>query len=157
MVIELHKICRNYMSIIITIVSNITVLVSHNVIFFGFFMPMDHGVNKKTPSSVSPTFISSTRFLLGLFIVLEEILHQSFLAVIRLFPEDNAFLNKIRFFLLAHCWLVLILLFRLYVFFTARFFYCSPIMILRIIVIFPDREKAKFEVYTTSIILSVNK
>ena len=40
------------MSITITIVSNITVLVSHNIIFYGFFMPMSHGVNKKTPSSV---------------------------------------------------------------------------------------------------------
>ena len=30
-------------------------------------------------------------------------------------------------------------------------------MKLRIVVIFSDREKAKFEVYTTSIILSVNK
>ena len=91
MVIELHKICRNYMSIIITIVSNITVLVSHNVTFFGFFMPMDHGVNKKTPSSVSPTFISSTRILLGLFIVLEEILHQSFLAVTGYFRKITHF------------------------------------------------------------------
>ena len=35
------------MSIIITIVSNITVLVSHNIISFGFFMPISHGVNKK--------------------------------------------------------------------------------------------------------------
>ena len=47
----------NYMSIIITIVSNITVLVSH-IIFFGFFMPTSHGVNKKTPSSAYPTSIS---------------------------------------------------------------------------------------------------
>ena len=42
------------MSIIITIVSNITVLVSHSIIFFGFFMPMSDGVKKKTPSSASP-------------------------------------------------------------------------------------------------------
>ena len=126
MTIELHKICRNYVSIIITIVGNITVLVSHNVIFFAFSMPMGHGVNKKTPSSVSPTSIPSTRFSLGLFIVLEEILYQSLFAVIRLFPEDNAFLNEIRFFLLAHCWLVLILLFHLSVFFTGRFFIVLP-------------------------------
>ena len=126
MTIELHKICRNYVSIIITIVGNITVLVSHNVIFFAFSMPMGHGVNKKTPSSVSPTSIPSTRFSLGLFIVLEEILYQSLFAVIRLFPEDNAFLNEIRFFPLAHCWLVLILLFHLSVFFTGRFFIVLP-------------------------------
>ena len=126
MTIELHKICRNYVSIIITIVGNITVLVSHNVIFFAFSMPMGHGVNKKTPSSVSPSSIPSTRFSLGLFIVLEEILYQSLFAVIRLFPEDNAFLNEIRFFPLAHCWLVLILLFHLSVFFTGRFFTVLP-------------------------------
>ena len=126
MAIELHKICRNYVSIIITIVDNITVLVSHNVIFFGFSMPMGRGVNRKTPSSVSPTSIPSTRFSLGLFIVLEEILYQSLFAVIRLFPEDNAFLNEIRFFPLAHCWLVLILLFHLSVFFTGRFFIVLP-------------------------------
>ena len=53
------------MSIIITIVSNITVLVSHNIIFFGFFMPLSHGVNKKTPSSVSP-------HLPGLFVVYKK-------------------------------------------------------------------------------------
>ena len=42
------EIGSNYiMSIIITIVSNIIVLVSQNIIFFGFFMPMIHGVNKK--------------------------------------------------------------------------------------------------------------
>ena len=42
------------MSIIITITSNITVLVSHSVICFGYFMPMSHGVNKKAPPIVSP-------------------------------------------------------------------------------------------------------
>ena len=52
----------NYMSISITIVSNITVLVSHNTIFYGFFMSLNHGVNKKTPSRVSPTSISLPGF-----------------------------------------------------------------------------------------------
>ena len=41
------------MSIIITITSNIAVLVSHSVICFGYFMPMSHGVNKKAPPIVS--------------------------------------------------------------------------------------------------------
>ena len=31
-----------------------TVLVSHNVICFRYFMPMSHGVNKKAPTIVSP-------------------------------------------------------------------------------------------------------
>ena len=43
----------NYVSIIITIVSNIAVLVSHSVIFFGYFMSLSHGINKKTPPSAS--------------------------------------------------------------------------------------------------------
>ena len=42
------------MSIVITIVSNIIVLVSQNIVFFRFFMPMSYGVNKKTPPSASP-------------------------------------------------------------------------------------------------------
>lgn len=37
--------CRNSVEIIITIVYNVIVLVSHNVIFFGYFMPMNHGAN----------------------------------------------------------------------------------------------------------------
>ena len=110
----IFEICRNYMSIIITIVSNITVSVSRNSIFFGFFMPMSHGANKKTRSSVS-------LHLPGLFVVLQELLYQSSFAVIRLFVKDNAFSKKIRFFLLAHCWSVLILLFCLCVFLRVVF------------------------------------
>ena len=40
---------RNYVPIIFTIISNITVLVSGNVIRLGYFMPMSNGINKKTP------------------------------------------------------------------------------------------------------------
>ena len=40
---------RNYVPIIFTIISNITVLVSDNVIRLGYFMPMSNGINKKTP------------------------------------------------------------------------------------------------------------
>ena len=35
--------------IIITIISDITVLVQHNVVCFGYFMLMSHGVIKKAP------------------------------------------------------------------------------------------------------------
>ena len=48
------EIGRNYVSVIITIINNITVLVSHYVICFGYFISMSHGVNKKTPPIVSP-------------------------------------------------------------------------------------------------------
>ena len=37
------------------IISNITVLVSHNAICCGYFIPMSHGVNKKAPPIVSLT------------------------------------------------------------------------------------------------------
>ena len=37
----------------ITIISNITVLVQHNVICFGYFIPMSHGVIKKAPQPPS--------------------------------------------------------------------------------------------------------
>ena len=49
------EIGKNYVSIIITIISNITLLVSHNIIYFGYFMPTSHGTNKKAPPIVSPT------------------------------------------------------------------------------------------------------
>ena len=39
------EIARNYVSIIITIINNITVLVSHSVICFGYFMAMSHAVS----------------------------------------------------------------------------------------------------------------
>ena len=40
------------MPILITVISNITVFVQHNVICFEYFMPMSHGVNKKAPPIV---------------------------------------------------------------------------------------------------------
>ena len=51
------EIGRNYilpmMSIVIIIVSIITLLVSQNI-FVGFFIPMSHGINKKTRPSAFP-------------------------------------------------------------------------------------------------------
>ena len=57
----------NYVSIITTIVINFTALISHNAIFVGYFMPMSHGVNKKTSRSASLT----CQFSPGLFVVLQ--------------------------------------------------------------------------------------
>ena len=89
------------MSIILTIVSNIIVLVSQNIIFFGFFMPISHGANKKTRPSASPhlplPFQVFTRFVC----CLREMLDQPSIAVMRLFAKDNAFSKTIRLFLLA--------------------------------------------------------
>ena len=70
-----------------------------------------------------PTFLSPTRFSRGLFIVLQEMFDQPSIAVIRLFAKDNAFSKKTRFFLLAHWWSVLILLFSLYVFYGVFYSY----------------------------------
>ena len=47
------EIGRIYEWIIITIVSNIAVLLSQNVIFFGYLTPNSHGVNKKTSPGAS--------------------------------------------------------------------------------------------------------
>ena len=51
------EIGRNSVSIIITIISNATVWVSHNGICFGYFMPTSHGVNKKATPIFSPTLL----------------------------------------------------------------------------------------------------
>ena len=80
--------------IIIIIVNNITVLVSIIVTFFEFFMPMSHGVNKRTPPSAPtrlPIFLSPTEFSPDLFAILQKILEQPCIAVIKLFAKDNAF------------------------------------------------------------------
>ena len=40
--------CQLQLFLLVTLL--ITVLVSHNVIFFEYFMPMSHGINKKAPT-----------------------------------------------------------------------------------------------------------
>ena len=69
---------RNYImsiiSIIITFASNSTVLVSQNVIFFGFYMTMSRGVNKKTIPSASATSLSPIRFSPGLLLFYKKCL-----------------------------------------------------------------------------------
>ena len=52
--------------IIVVVIINTIVLVSHDIVCFGYFMPMGHGVNKKPPPIASP----------GLFFVSQEILYQ---------------------------------------------------------------------------------
>ena len=85
------------MSIIITIFSNITVLVSHNVICLGYLMSMNHGVKKKAPLIVSPPPLPLTRFSPSLLVVLQEILYQPF-ALIRLLEKIMHFQCKTIFF-----------------------------------------------------------
>ena len=112
------EISRNYimpiMSIILIIVSNITVLVSQKIISFGFLCLWAMVSTKRLVQVPPPTSLYPTRFSPGLFVVLQEMLDQSSISVIRLFAKDNAFSKKIRFFPLSHCWSIL--LFCFYVF-----------------------------------------
>lgn len=85
---------RNNASISITIVSNITVLVSHNaIIWFGYIKPMIHGVNKDSSQVPPTTSLPSAGFSPGMFVVLQEKLYQPCFGVIRLFTKDNALTN----------------------------------------------------------------
>ena len=51
---KVFEIGRNYESIIVTIISNITVLLSHKFTWYGYFISMSHVVNKKASPIVSP-------------------------------------------------------------------------------------------------------
>ena len=88
---------RNYASITITIIGNITVLVSYSVICFGYFMPISHGVNTKAPPIASPPPLPLTKFSPGLFVVLQAILHQPFFALIRSLQKRMHFQSKTNF------------------------------------------------------------
>ena len=83
------EISRNYVPIIITIIRNITVLVSQNVICLEYFITMSHSifffiyiyikiviVLKEGSSNCLPTLLPLTRFSPSLFVVLQEILYQ---------------------------------------------------------------------------------
>ena len=61
------EIIRNYASIIITTINNISLLVPRSVICFGYFMPMSYGVNKRAPTIVSPHTPSPNQVFTGFF------------------------------------------------------------------------------------------
>ena len=74
------------MSIVVTIISNITALVPDNFLCFGYFMPLSHDVNKKvllqcSPLNPPPNQVF-TRFSPSLFVDLQEILYEPFFALI---------------------------------------------------------------------------
>ena len=96
------------MLISITIISNITVLVSNNFVCSGCFKPMSHSVNKKARQLPLLPPLPFTRFLPDLFVDLQGILYQSFFALIRL-SQKNKFSkqNNLFFNLLLVGWLVL--------------------------------------------------
>ena len=87
------EIGRNYMSIINIIISNITVLVSHKVIYFGYFIPTSHGVNKKAPPIVSSTtplpYHVLTRF--ACYFTRDSL--STFFCSDRIIAKNNAFLK----------------------------------------------------------------
>ena len=139
------------MSIKITIVSNVTVTKYHSLwIFCQWAMVSVRRLRQSDP----PHLLLPYRFLPGFFVAWAAILHRPCVAVIWLFAKDKAILKKIIYFLLAHCWSVLISLFCLYIF--TVFFTVLPLRndTSKAAVIFLISEETKFEVDTTSIILS---
>ena len=66
------------MSIIITLINNTIVFISHNAICFGCFTPMSHGVNKKSLPVVSPPPLPLVRFSPDFFVALTVIFYQDF-------------------------------------------------------------------------------
>ena len=145
------------MSIIITIISNITVLVSHNVICLGYLMPMNHGVKNKARLIFSPPPLPLTRFSPGLFIVLQEILYQLSFALTRLLQKITHFQCKTIFFFQLIAGLDFAVL---HVFLsqfchheTTNSFFIIVFMHRKLQAVFVSQE-TKLEVATTSIILS---
>ena len=121
-------------SIITTNVSNIAVLLSHNVTCFPYFMPMSHGINEKTPTIVfhqppSPPFWPGFNRVCSLFY--KKYFINPYFALLRLLQKIMHFQSKTKFFISTYCWSVLILLFCVYVFLRALF-HSSAIMKQRI-------------------------
>ena len=71
-------------------------LVSHNAICFGCFMPLSHGVNKEAHPVASFPPLPLTRFSTGFF-VLQAILYLHF-ALVRLLQKIIHFQNELIFF-----------------------------------------------------------
>ena len=119
------EIGRNHVPIIITSISNIAVLMSHNVICFGYFMSMSH-VNKK-----APTIFSLHPFLIPGF-------HQAYLLFykkyfINLFCSDlTDYCKKKWIFKIKQIFSFNLLLFCVYVFLRAPF-HSSATLKLRIV------------------------
>ena len=92
------EIGRNYESVIITIIGSITVLVSHNFAYFGYFMPMMWGkISVRMLPQLPPPHPTLISFSPGLFLELQEILYQLSLALIWLFQKIMYFQSKKKF------------------------------------------------------------
>ena len=119
---------RNYISpnifITITIVSNITVLVSQNIIFFGFFTAMSQEDFSKClpqPHSPLPYFHQDCLLFDKKYLI-------NFLLLWSCYLQKIMHFRRTRSFLCAHYCLVLILLFCLYVFCGAFLLFCHYVM-----------------------------
>ena len=64
------------LQLLLLVILLITMLVSHNVIYLEYFIPMSHGVNKKAPTIVSPQL--SPQQVFTRLVVLQVILYQPF-------------------------------------------------------------------------------
>ena len=121
---------RNYVSIITTIINNITVSWSHNVTCFDYFMPMNQCISKKVPPIVShrtspvPGFhqvclLFYKKYFINLFLLWSD------------YCKKKCIFKVKQFFLSTCCCLVLILLFCGCVF-LRTLFHSSTIIKLRI-------------------------
>ena len=183
------------MSISVTIISNVTVLVSNNVICFEYFIPMSHGFNKKILSIVYPPLppdpspLPLRGFHQVLLVVLQEIIYQPSFALIRLLQKKKRCIFNVKQFFPFNILLVDFAVFCIFV--SWGVFHSSAIIKLQIasylqsiciasffashqimwrnkrnfghsleiisccfVFLFRGTEETKFEINTTSIILS---
>ena len=92
------EIGRSYVSVIATIICNITVLVSHSFTCFGYSMPMMRGkVSIRMLTQLPSPHPTLLDFSPGLLVELPEILHQPSFTFIRLFQKIMHFQSKTNF------------------------------------------------------------
>ena len=115
-------------SIITTNVSNIAVLLSHNVTCFTYFMPMSHGINEKTPTIAfhqppSPPFWPGFNRVCSLFY--KKYFINPYFALLRLLQKITHFQSKTNFLfqlIAGQFWFCCFV----YMFFLGRFFTALP-------------------------------
>ena len=86
----IHSLIHSVIAIVI--ISSITVLVSQNVICFGYFMSMSHGINKETPTVVSPHLSPLPGFHQVYLLFFRKYLMNLFCSD-QIIAKDNAFLK----------------------------------------------------------------
>ena len=118
------------------------------IIFFEFFMPIRRPLELPPPISLSPI-----RFSPDLFLVLQKMFDQPFIAAIRLFVKDNEFLEENKIFSFSS-FLVAFDFTVLFICLLRRFFTVLSLWTYesKAVVVFLVSEETNFEVDTISII-----